>query len=108
MDDIREQMDLANEISSAISNPLGLDTGIDEDELAAELEQLEQAELDATLLDVKSVSGVGVGVSQSRIPQQQQQVKSPGLSSGTGTKSKSQAELDEEKELEELRASMAL
>ena len=60
MDDIREQMDLANEISSAISNPLGLDTGIDEDELAAELEQLEQAELDATLLDVKNVSGVGV------------------------------------------------
>lgn len=107
MDDIREQMDLANEISSAISNPLGLDTGIDEDELAAELEQLEQAELDATLLDVKGVSGVRVP--QALTPQQQQQqVKSPGLGSSTGTKSKSQAELDEEKELEELRASMAL
>ena len=109
MDDIREQMDLANEISSAISNPLGLDTGIDEDELAAELEQLEQAELDATLLDVKTVSGIGVGAQQARVPQQQQQVKSPGLgSSGAGGKSKSQAELDEERELEELRASMAL
>ena len=67
MDDIREQMDLANEISSAISNPLGLDTGIDEDELAAELEQLEQAELDATLLDVKNVSGVEVAVGASAI-----------------------------------------
>lgn len=114
MDDIREQMDLANEISSAISNPLGLDTGIDEDELAAELEQLEQAELDATLLDVKNVSGVevaaGASSSYARIPQAQ--VKSPGLGGAGGVTmskgSKSQAELEEERELEELRASMAL
>src|SRR5690606_4685541 len=28
MDDIREQMDLSNEISSAISNPLGMDYGM--------------------------------------------------------------------------------
>ncbi|KAI9595130.1 Snf7 family [Syncephalis fuscata] len=50
MDDIREQMDLANEISGAISQPLSFGTDLDEDELAAELEALEQEELDEKLL----------------------------------------------------------
>ncbi|KAL1411338.1 ESCRT-III subunit protein snf7 [Vanrija albida] len=49
MDAIREQMDLTNEISDAISNPVGIVNGIDEDELEAELEALEQEELDDRL-----------------------------------------------------------
>ncbi|TXT09041.1 hypothetical protein VHUM_02515 [Vanrija humicola] len=49
MDAIREQMDLTNEISDAISNPVGMGVGIDEDELEAELEALEQEELDDRL-----------------------------------------------------------
>jgi charged multivesicular body protein 4 len=55
MDDIREQMDLANEISDAISQPVGMGLDLDEDELAAELDQLEQEELDAKLLDTEKV-----------------------------------------------------
>jgi charged multivesicular body protein 4 len=66
MDSIREQMDLTNEISDAISNPVGMGHQVDEvrqqwkylrvgdvliyqDELKAELEALEQEELDDRL-----------------------------------------------------------
>jgi len=49
MDEIREQMDIANEINDAISQPLGGDV-LDEDELLAELEDLEQEGLDEVLL----------------------------------------------------------
>jgi len=45
MDDIREQMDIANDISDAISQPLGFGVEFDEDELNAELELLEQEDL---------------------------------------------------------------
>ena len=51
MDDIRDQRDLANEISDAISQPVGFGVEFDEDELTKELEDLEQEELDAQLLD---------------------------------------------------------
>ncbi|VDP23510.1 unnamed protein product [Soboliphyme baturini] len=52
MDDIAEQQDVANEISEAISNPIGFGQDVDEEELMAELEELEQEELDKQLLDV--------------------------------------------------------
>ncbi|KRZ67251.1 Charged multivesicular body protein 4b [Trichinella papuae] len=52
MDDISEQQDVANEISEAISNPIGLNQDVDEDDLMAELEELEQEELDKQLLNV--------------------------------------------------------
>jgi charged multivesicular body protein 4 len=47
MEDIREQMDIADEIGNAIAQPLGAD--FDEDELNAELDALEQEKLDAEL-----------------------------------------------------------
>eukprot|EP01004_Peranema_trichophorum_P006933 NODE_5730_length_976_cov_44.944900_g5149_i0.p1 GENE.NODE_5730_length_976_cov_44.944900_g5149_i0~~NODE_5730_length_976_cov_44.944900_g5149_i0.p1 ORF type:complete len:217 (-),score=54.32 NODE_5730_length_976_cov_44.944900_g5149_i0:260-910(-) len=49
MDDVRNVMESATEISEAISQPLGTDL-IDEDELEAELAELEQEELDKELL----------------------------------------------------------
>ncbi|KAK0406568.1 hypothetical protein QR680_018655 [Steinernema hermaphroditum] len=52
MEDIAEQQDLATEIADAISNPVGFGSGIDEDELLKELEELEQQELDKQLLAV--------------------------------------------------------
>ena len=59
MDDIAEQQEVANEISNAISNPVGFGNDIDEDELEAELAELEgeleleeQKELDDQLLKV--------------------------------------------------------
>ena len=59
MDDIAEQHEVANEISNAVSNPVGFGTDIDDDELEAELAELEgdlelaeQEELDKELLKV--------------------------------------------------------
>lgn len=52
MDDVQEQQEIANEISEAISNPVGFGTDVDEDELLAELEELEQEELSEKLLNV--------------------------------------------------------
>ena len=54
MDDIRDQMDLANEISDAISQPVGMGMEFDEDELNQELDELEQLELDEKLLDTSA------------------------------------------------------
>ncbi len=88
MDDIREQMDLANEISEAISQPVGLGVDFDEDELNQELEDLEQEELDAKLLDTgvdlnlptvpTSVPGchyINVAVAEVPRPARKQQVR---------------------------------
>lgn len=52
MDDIAEQQQVADEISQAISNPIGFGQDIDEDDLMAELENLEQEELDEKMLTV--------------------------------------------------------
>lgn len=49
MDNIREQMELTNEISDAISNPVGMGVELDEEDLKAELDALEQEELDSRL-----------------------------------------------------------
>lgn len=49
MDDIAEQHDIANEISNAISNPVGFGEDIDEDELNKELEELEEEELEKVM-----------------------------------------------------------
>jgi charged multivesicular body protein 4 len=51
-DDIAEQQELANEISNVISSPIGLDAQLDEDELLAELEELEQQQLDDQFLNI--------------------------------------------------------
>jgi ferritin-like protein len=52
-DDIAEQMDISNEISGVISQPMGYEMA-DEDELLAELEELEQETLDSELLNIPS------------------------------------------------------
>ncbi|XP_068698404.1 charged multivesicular body protein 4b-like [Montipora foliosa] len=52
MDDIQEQTELADEISRAISEPAGFGMECDEDDLMAELEELEQEGLDADLLTI--------------------------------------------------------
>jgi len=54
-DDIAEQQELANEISTAISEPVGMDQ-VDEDDLLAELEQLEQEELDEKMLEIPAAA----------------------------------------------------
>jgi len=57
MDDIQEQQDIAAEISAAISRPIdmpGID--MDDDDLLAELEDLEQEELDTNLISAGNAS----------------------------------------------------
>lgn len=53
MDEVREQQQIAEEISSVISNPIGFGQDVDEDELMKELEDMEQEELDRQLLDTE-------------------------------------------------------
>jgi hypothetical protein len=57
MDDIQEQQDIAAEISEAISRPIAMPgVDMDEDDLLAELEELEQEELDAELINAGSAN----------------------------------------------------
>ncbi|XP_044929710.1 charged multivesicular body protein 4b-like [Mustela nigripes] len=56
--DIADQQELARELSTAISKPVGYGEGFDEDELMAELEELEQEELDKNLLEVSGPATV--------------------------------------------------
>lgn len=95
MDSIREQMDLTNEISDAISNPVGMGNQVDEDELKAELEALEQEELDDRLAGAERApvhaptSPVGVTSGRERVAQRQE-------------------EDDEEAQLRQLQAELAM
>ncbi|XP_077126850.1 charged multivesicular body protein 4c isoform X2 [Ranitomeya variabilis] len=52
MQDIHEQQDVAEEISNAISRPVGFGEEFDEDELLAELEELEQEDLNKHMSSV--------------------------------------------------------
>ncbi|KAJ3285317.1 ESCRT-III subunit protein snf7 [Rhizoclosmatium sp. JEL0117] len=98
MEDIREQMDLANELSDAISAPVNFGTEIDEDELDAELELLAQEDLDSKLLD----TGLGAGLSAApSVPTTIPAVAQP------PRPVRVQAE-EEDPELAELKASMAM
>eukprot|EP00063_Salmo_salar_P012329 XP_013987164.1 PREDICTED: charged multivesicular body protein 4b [Salmo salar] len=58
MQDITEQQELAQEISDAISKPVGFGEEFDEDDLLAELEELEQEELDKNLLEITGTENV--------------------------------------------------
>lgn len=58
MAEITEQQEVAQEISDVISRPVGFGEDYDEDELMAELEELEQEELDKNLLDIQGVEDV--------------------------------------------------
>ncbi|KAK9529618.1 hypothetical protein VZT92_013698 [Zoarces viviparus] len=58
MADITEQQEVAQEISDVISRPIGFGDEFDEDELMAELEELEQEELDKNLLEIQGAEDV--------------------------------------------------
>ncbi|KAI8618739.1 Snf7-domain-containing protein [Chytriomyces sp. MP71] len=98
MEDIRDQMDLANEINDAIAQPVNFGTEFDEDELDAELELLAQEELDATLLN----TGLGAGLSaMPSVPQTVPAVAQPPRPVAAVAE-------EEDPELAELKASMAM
>jgi len=87
MDDVAEQQEIANEISDAISNPVGFGQDVDDDELMAELEELEQEELDKQLLEVS-------GPTADELP------SVPTAEPAAASKGKQKAEDDELRELE--------
>lgn len=95
MDNIQEQMDVANEISEAISNPMGIGGYEDETALEQELADLEAEDLDATLLNVENTPTPEVAVSTDAFPSAPTTVAEPTLSK-------------EEEELAALEASMAM
>ncbi|KAI8446648.1 Snf7-domain-containing protein [Phakopsora pachyrhizi] len=98
MDSIREQMDLTNEISDAISNPVGMGQEplqLDEDEIKAELEELEQDELKSRLVGADSVP--------LHAPSQSERPVAAGR-----TVAQRQQEEDEDAELKELQAALAM
>ncbi|PAV74939.1 hypothetical protein WR25_21198 isoform B [Diploscapter pachys] len=68
MEDIAEQQEVANEIADAISNPVGFNNAIDEDDLMKELEALEQEELDKKLLEVQPTPVALPDVPAARLP----------------------------------------
>jgi len=90
MDEIREQMDIANEINDAISQPLGGEV-LDEDELLAELDELEQSSLDEQLIGLEKTPATKLPSVPTKAP--------------VATKTKV-ALLDEDAELAKLEASM--
>ncbi|XP_072237580.1 charged multivesicular body protein 4b [Leuresthes tenuis] len=58
MAEITEQQEVAQEISDVISRPVGFGEEFDEDDLMAELEELEQEELDKNLLEIEGTEDV--------------------------------------------------
>jgi len=95
MEDIQSQMEIATEIETAIAQPLG-NVMFDEDELDAELEALEQENLDEKFLNVTAPSG----------PISEPAAKQPAAK--VAVKSPPQSQIDEEAELRALEDSMAL
>ncbi|KAJ8332699.1 hypothetical protein SKAU_G00424880 [Synaphobranchus kaupii] len=76
MQDITEQQELAQEICDAISKPVGFGEEFDEDDLLAELEELEQEELDKNMLEISGTENVPLpSVPSSSLPSRPEKKK---------------------------------
>lgn len=91
MDEVRNQLELTNEISEAISNPAGMGIDVDDSELADELEALEQEELNKRL--------EGADAAPMHLPSAPATLKTP---------AQTIEEDEEEAELRELQAQLAM
>ncbi|KAG8990974.1 ESCRT-III subunit protein snf7 [Tulasnella sp. 427] len=92
MDSIREQMEITNEISEAISNPTNVGLELDDEELKAELAELEAEKLDEVLMPAARVP--------THLP------AAPELAAES--RKKAEQESEEERELRELQKQLAL
>lgn len=98
-DEINDQTDQMRQIQDAMAQPIGAAADIDEDELLGELEEMEAAQLDETLIEAGSAPGHKIAAealpampsAPTTRPQKAQPAKTP-----------------EELELEALQAEMAL
>jgi charged multivesicular body protein 4 len=71
MDDVRDQMDIAEELSVAISTPMG-NSMFDDDELEAELAALEDEDIDQKLAELDGLPPVPQRTHQQAPPSYQQ------------------------------------
>jgi len=125
MDEIKEQMDIANEINDAIAKPVGFGLEFDDDELNTELDELEQEQIDSKLMDIPA-TGVPVKPNAAKTPAAKTPAAKTPAAKAPAAKvpanktadlafpdapsgaPKKQETDDEEKELRELQASMAM
>ncbi|BGP37294.1 ESCRT-III subunit protein snf7 [Rhodotorula kratochvilovae] len=93
MDEVRNQLELTNEISQAISDPAGMGIDVDDQELADELAELEQEELNKRLAGAEAAP-----------------IHAPGATTAPAAKTPAQRieEDEEEAELRELQAQLAM
>ncbi|KAI0251319.1 Snf7-domain-containing protein [Lactifluus subvellereus] len=91
MNSINEQRDIANEIAEAISNPATVGLQLDEDDLKAELAELEQEDLNERLMGADHVP-----------------VHTPASTSRVDTRHQVAEEESEDAELRELQAALAM
>ena len=96
-DDLREQRAIGEEISEAITSSVG-NNGIDETELDAELEELQQEKLDEQMLNTGSVP-IHDAPSSQKLPQ---------APTANPKAPQRVEEDDEEEELRKLQAEMAM
>jgi len=112
MEEIQEQLTINNEINEAISNPIVGINDYDEDELNAELEELEQENLDQQFLNMHAPAAPVAVASPGKVQQQQQQVQQqvqPLSANANGRNTAATAPVvDEEAELRALEESMSL
>jgi len=106
MEEIQEQLTINNEINEAISNPIVGVNDFDEDELNAELEALEQENLDQAFLNIHAPAAP-VAVTQSPVKQQAQPMQPISNANGRNTAATAPV-VDEEAELRALEESMTL
>jgi len=67
MDDIAEQQQIAGEISNAISNPVGFDSNIDDDDLLRELQELQDQDLDEELIRIPDAPSHNLPISGGKV-----------------------------------------
>lgn len=106
MEEIQEQLTINNEINEAISNPIGGINDFDEDELNAELEALEQENLDQQFLNIHAPAQPVVV--QSPVKQQQPQLQPISMNANGRNTAASAPVVDEDAELRALEESMSL
>lgn len=105
LDEMNEQADQMAQIQDAMAQPIGGAAQIDEDDLLAELEDIESQELDNQLLEPAPVPSSQV---PSRVPAQPQAHSSQALPSVPARKAPAKPQKTaEELELEQLEAEMA-
>lgn len=105
VDDMAEEQDMADQIADAISRPAK--DMFDDEELNAELAELEELELDEQLMTPSVPSTVNLGTPAAAMPSVPTSVFMPSVPTSAISAPAAAEETEEERQLRELTASMA-